>query len=400
MRHSDNEEKRLEELRRYKILDTLAEEEYDELTSLASQLCGAKVSLISLIDRDRQWFKSQVGWDLGVRQTTRDLAFCSHTILDPDRPLVVRDARVDERFRHNQLVTDDPNIVFYAGMPLVTQEGYALGSLCVIDHEPRDLSAEQLAALEKLARQVVRLFELRRAVDRSHKLLREREAAYNVLRDFSYVIAHDLKAPVRNISQAGEFLAEDYGDLLPEDGTALIGMIQQRASDASRMIEGVLKYSKAAHTLRIENNRVIVRDIIEQAVRQVEVPAGCAVEYVGEIETLHTSRIAMLQIFQNLIGNALKFNDKESCSVRISSHLDADEGYVFAVQDNGRGIPPQHLEAVFRLFHSAVSDNDAMRGHGVGLSIVKRLVEALGGTIRIASEEGLGSTFTFTIADH
>ena len=397
--HPKNEDKRVENLRRYHILDTLPEQDFDDLSTLAAQICGTKVSLISLVDKDRQWFKSQVGWDLGINQTTRDLAFCSHTILDLDRPLIVTDARKDDRFRDNRLVNDDPNIVFYAGMPLVTREGYAVGSLCVIDHEPKELRSDQLRSLEKLARQVVRLFELRMAVKQGEELLRERETAYNLLRDFSHVIAHDLKAPVRNIRQAGELLREDYADIMPEDGVSLIQMIEQRAQDASRMIDGVLAYSKAAGTLRITQDRVVIREVIDQVVGQLSLHDGCTVEYVGEVDALVTSSIAMLQIFQNLIGNAMKFNNKMACSVRICCTQAAAGGdYTFTVSDNGRGIAPQHLTAVFRLFHSVV-DDDYVRGHGVGLSIVKRLVEAIGGTIEVHSVLGEGATFTFTVPD-
>ncbi len=397
--HPKNEDKRVENLRRYHILDTLPEQDFDDLSTLAAQICGTKVSLISLVDKDRQWFKSQVGWDLGINQTTRDLAFCSHTILDLDRPLIVTDARKDDRFRDNRLVNDDPNIVFYAGMPLVTREGYAVGSLCVIDHEPKELRSDQLRSLEKLARQVVRLFELRMAVKQGEELLRERETAYNLLRDFSHVIAHDLKAPVRNIRQAGELLREDYADIMPEDGVSLIQMIEQRAQDASRMIDGVLAYSKAAGTLRITQDRVVIREVIDQVVGQLSLHDGCTVEYVGEVDSLVTSSIAMLQIFQNLIGNAMKFNNKMACSVRICCTQAAAGGdYTFTVSDNGRGIAPQHLTAVFRLFHSVV-DDDYVRGHGVGLSIVKRLVEAIGGTIEVHSVLGEGATFTFTVPD-
>ena len=394
-----NEADRLENLRSYRILDTLPDEDYDDLTRLAAQICGTKVSLVSLIDKDRQWFKSQSGWDIGKQQTTRDIAFCSHTILQADGPLVVNDAREDGRFADNPLVTGEPDIVFYAGMPLVTREGYALGSLCVIDHEPKDLDAGQLQALERLARQVVRLFELHRTVYESQQLLRERQAAYEVLRDFSHVVAHDLKAPVRNIRLAGELLRDDYAANLPPDGLELIEMIEDRARDASRMIEGVLEYSKASHLLEIKKERLNILDVVEQAKRQVQLHEACSVVYAGEEEEVLSSPIALLQIMQNLIGNALKFNDKASCEVRISSVREAGEGHVFYVEDNGPGIPHHHLTAIFRLFHSAAAGNTGNAGHGVGLSIVKRLVEALGGRISVTSDPGTRTVFRFNLPD-
>ncbi|MBD2459506.1 PAS domain S-box protein [Oscillatoria sp. FACHB-1407] len=153
-----NETSRLKKLYQYQILDTDAEQAFDDLTSLAAQICDTPIALISLIDRDRQWFKSRVG--VAVSETSRDLAFCAHAILQSE-PLIVSDARVDERFANNDLVIGEPYIQFYAGMPLVTPDGYRLGTLCVIDRVTRQLSTAQLTALETLSRQVVHLLELR-----------------------------------------------------------------------------------------------------------------------------------------------------------------------------------------------------------------------------------------------
>ena len=154
-----NEAKRIKVLWQYEVLDTVPEEVFDELTALASHICGAPIALITLVDENRQWFKSKVG--INISETGRDISICAHTILQSEL-LIIPDTTLDDRFKDNPLVTSSPKIRFYAGAPLVTPDGYALGTLCVIDLVPHEMTADQKQALRVLARHVMTQLELRR----------------------------------------------------------------------------------------------------------------------------------------------------------------------------------------------------------------------------------------------
>jgi GAF domain-containing protein len=152
---------RLAALNRYSILDTLPEQIYDDVTALASLVCGTPISLVSLVDADRQWFKSAHGVE--VRETPRAQSFCAHT-LGTAKTLIVKDAQQDPRFSSNPAVVGEPGIRFYAGAPIVESNGHVLGTVCVIDTTPRSLSPIQIAALEALARHTMALMEMRRTI--------------------------------------------------------------------------------------------------------------------------------------------------------------------------------------------------------------------------------------------
>ena len=154
-----NETERLAALKEYHILDTGTEQSYDDIVILAAHICKVPIAMVSLVDEVRQWFKSKVGVD--QQQTSRDVAFCAHAILQ-NEPFTVPDATKDRRFAGSALVTGEPHIRFYAGIPLINPEGLALGTLCVVDRQPRRLSTAQLKALQALSRQVMALLELRR----------------------------------------------------------------------------------------------------------------------------------------------------------------------------------------------------------------------------------------------
>jgi GAF domain-containing protein len=207
-----DEQQRLADLRRYQILHTPPEENFDQITLLASQICQTPMALVSLVDSDRQWFKSKVG--LSISETSRNAAFCAHAIMQRDL-FVVRDAAADKRFSHNPLVISDPKIRFYAGAPLVTPDNHAVGTLCVFDRVPRQLTREQVEALRALSRQVVALMELRREQVELQEALRQSQRT-----------EADLQQAVQVLRAANEAKSELLRRVGHEIRTTMQGILQ------------------------------------------------------------------------------------------------------------------------------------------------------------------------------
>ena len=219
---------RLKALRQYRILDTEPERAFDDLTLIASQICGVPIALISLVDEDRQWFKSRVG--IEARESARSVSFCAHAILQ-DGIFTIPDASKDERFRDNPFVTSNPGIRFYAGAPITTQDGYALGTLCVIDYVPRKLTDDQNKALQALERQVAAQLELRRNLDELRVALQGIDTLsalipYCSTCELNIVIPADMDAMHKVIAGLKEILA---GKHWPEEAVMDVELAVQEA---------------------------------------------------------------------------------------------------------------------------------------------------------------------------
>lgn len=387
------------------ILDTAPEGAYDDIVKLAAELCDTPIALISLVDEQRQWFKAAHG--LEARETPRAFAFCAHAILAPTEPLIVSNAEEDPRFADNPLVTGEPNIRFYAGIPLVTKtDRQPIGTLCVISDESRELSDGQRQMLTVLANHAEKLLHLREA---TKELLNQQ----SVLRDRDHEVSR-----LGRLALAGELVAEvshEMGQPLYAI-TALTGalevMNEQRAWEWKRtsMLLGKLQdacgnagriLTRLRHFVRnvepefksCDINEIITTTIefLDFQCRRNEVDIQLSL--ASSPLNVHANSAHIQQVIVNLLMNAFEAMDAVEASDRelIVTSRQEDDSVVVEVSDSGPGLTVSD-EAAFTAFSTTKKD-----GLGMGLSICSRIIEDHSGQIFASSQTGQGATFRFEL---
>lgn len=387
-----NEKARLKALYDYQVLDTEAEKIFDDLTLLASEICQTPISLISLIDPDRQWFKSKVGLD--ADETSRDIAFCSHAILE-DEIFEVSDTLKDERFFDNPLVTGHPNIRFYAGAQLVTPAGHTIGTLCAIDSKPKQLTEQQSRSLKILSREVIAQLELRHKIQQLKQINRHKT-------EFLSNISHELRTPLNAIVNFSALMVEQ---LKTENSVACAQqkqhaqLIDTSAKHLLSVINSVLdlhKLEQGKMTLDTEcvqsdtffNQLISVMDI-QAKQKSIDLELDITAALPPFIET---DEVKLRQILINLLSNGIKFSDSMG-KVTLKVTPKANKLHI-AVIDQGCGIAPNEQAKLFGQFEQA--SNTLPEGSGLGLAISKALIQLMGGEIELSSTLGQGTTVQMT----
>ena len=390
-----NEKARLKALYQYDLLDSLSEKEYDFITNMATQICNTQASLITLLDEKKQYVKSSCGFE--IKETPRELSFCNYTILDPNKVNEVPDLRLDDRYNSNPIVTGDPHAVFYAGAPLVTPEGFVLGSICVLDPESKVLTTEQQEALKALALQTITTMELRKK-NKDLKLTQQKLKKTNKsLKELIKLVSHDMKTPLANITMLSKGFRGTYKNILDKNSNGYIELIEQSATGLIDFIDQMVKKSTKNENNVYAGKPVNTLNILNKVVRLLAPPRDMTINIQGEFPNLTVDKIELQQVFQNLITNAIKYNDKPKGVINIISESDNKYHY-FHVRDNGSGIESFNLEKIFKN-HQTLNKTDRYgnKGTGIGLAKVKSIIESIGGNIFVSSTLSKGTDFKISI---
>lgn len=403
------ETERLALLNSYHILDTEPDSAFDAVTALASYISGAPMALITLVDHSRQWFKSR--FDFLPTETSRDVSFCSHVILQEEL-FIVHDTLHDDRFRDNPLVTQSPEIRFYAGVPLVMKEGLAFGTLCVIDTKPRTLDPAQLEALRKLARTVVSLLELHQKNYALTEALENLTAANNriaeqqvliaysakmaALGEISASLAHEINNPLAIVIGHSNLLKTEC-EMLSIQAPTLARKADSIIKSCNRIaaiIKGLLAFARSSDTdaLTWVSLDRILSDVLALSEQRIQAdgttltllpwPAGL------ELKCRHSG---VTEVLLNLLSNArdaVLLGTKQT--IEIGATFNNGRARIW-VADSGPGVAPNLREKIMTPFFTT---KVAGHGTGLGLSISKRIVEAMNGRLEIASDAPQ-TTFAF-----
>jgi signal transduction histidine kinase len=395
---------RLDVLAATALLNSPPEESFDRLTRLASLILHAPVSLVSLVGKDYQFFKSQKGlpepW-ASERATPLSHSFCQHVVASA-APLIVADARQHPLLKNNGAVKD-LKVIAYLGIPLTTPEGQTLGSFCTIDAKPRDWTEREIEIMQGLARFVMNEIELR-------LLARHFHANYLELRDLELereemvqMLVHDLRNPLSSLLMGLDLMEAMKGS---EAGRESLTSAKKGAQSLLRMVNDILDVSKSqAGRLRLDLSDIAADEMVEVArtlTGRMASEAGVAIKknVAGDVPVFQGDKEKIRRVLVNLISNAIQHTPRHG-EIDISVyHLAKTKRIIFEISDTGSGIPKEAFGEIFEKFNQSKIRKTDKLSSGLGLSFCKMAAEAHGGMISVESELGKGTTFRFEIPEN
>lgn len=393
--HTFGETARVAALHSYHIFDTEEEKDFDVLTALASSICQIPIVLITFIDETRQTFKSHHGTDF--TENLRELSFCTHTIASREEIMIVPDATQDVRFANNPMVTGTTKVVFYAGVSLINEDGFALGTLCVIDQKTHSLSDDQILALKTLAKQVVDKIELRRKVRQLEQANRELAQSEQRKDDFLGMVSHELKTPITTLKANLQLIDKlKYSPAAPVF-SRIIDSSTRSLVKINGMVDDLLNmYRYSENQLQLEKTTFTIYDMLHVCCNHVRIDGKHELIITGDDKLqIHADEHRIDQVVVNFVNNAVKYAPD---SKEIYLNISQEGSYVkISVKDTGPGIPDDHLPHLFDRYWRADHSGVKYTGLGLGLYICSEIIKRHDGHIGAESELGKGSTFWFKL---
>ncbi|TWR27265.1 GAF domain-containing sensor histidine kinase [Mucilaginibacter achroorhodeus] len=383
-----NEMERVLELSDYDLDYTSFQDSFKDLAKLAAKVAGTNISLVNLIDSFTQWSITNHGLD--IEQMPREESVCQYTIMG-DSSFEIKDLTADDRFKDRFYVTGNPNVKYYFGVPLTTEEGRNIGALCVLDQDVKTLSPEKVELLKIIANEIVNRL-------RAHKVIVALRGKLKEANETKKKVAHDIRGPLGGIIGLAQVISEQGHENEIDEVLEFINLIQRSGRSLLELADEILTVEAPTRELKSDEfNLVVLKEKLEQLYMPQARTKGInfTINTSVNAATIPFSRNKLLQIIGNLISNAMKFTPKDG---RIGVDLSLKQGETenilqVNVTDTGVGLSKDAIEKILSGNAKSTDGTGGEHGYGFGLALVKHLVESLKGNMRIYSEQGKGASF-------
>lgn len=387
----NNDLKRVEALAKYDILNSISEQEYDDIVFFAAQICQTPISTITFVDDSQQWFKAHVG--LPHRKSPIATSFCAVAIESQDNFVNIPDISENSDFKEVAIL-HGLTTGFYAAVVLLDPKtNIPIGTLCVIDFKPKILTENQIIGLKKLGKQVMNLLQLRLKNKKLEVNNRKLHFQYNELKQFASVVSHDIKSPLNNIIALSTLLKEEHANSLTQIGIQYLNYISESSYSLKHFVDAMLEYHKSNSQDFFKKEVIDISAIASKVLNSL----NSKNEYELQMQPgliMTSNALALEQIFINLFSNGIKYNHNPKVILKVELKENESQ-YELTVADNGIGISEDNFETVFKFFKTLdIKDRYNNYGTGIGLATVKNIVNKLEGAIVVESELNKGTIFT------
>ena len=389
-----DEKLRLNVLLDYHITKSASNDDFDQLTQLAATICRTPAAFISIIDKNLVWFKSKTG--LTVNEVSRKQSFAQLT-LESEKNIFCLSSKDHPEIFENVENLYGNSFKFYCGIPLINDHGYTIGVLSVLDIRERQLKKYQVDGLKALSNQCMKLFEFSKQNRKYREMQTKLSQKYQELEKFASVVSHDIKSPLANIISLTELIKAENQGKFDEDTNQYIDYLNESSYSLRNYVDGILSFYRSEHILEKDYENVDLHNLLSGIAHLYDVKNDVVIVYPETVMLKHVNKAALTQVFLNLVSNALKYNSKDLRKITIT-FKQTESHYHFAVIDNGDGFSEENSSKIFELFTTLdTNDRYGNPGSGIGLATVKKLIDSMGGTIKVSSIPGEGSNFQFTI---
>jgi signal transduction histidine kinase len=388
----ENEIGRIISLSDYDLDYTSFQETFSDLAKLAAKVAGTSISLVNLIDTFTQWTVTNHG--LNLDQMPREDSVCQYTIAGGEQ-FEVKDLKIDDRFKDKFYVADEPNLRYYFGIPLTTADGHNLGALCVLDRDLKTLSPEKIEMLKIIADEIVNRLN-------AHRLITGLKSSLHEANETKKKVAHDIRGPLGGIIGLAQVISEQGHDNEIDEVLEFINLIQRSGRSLLELADEILSMDKPARELKSDEfNLLVFKDKLEKLYtpqarnKNIDFVVSTSVNS----STIPFSKNKLLQITGNLVSNAMKFTPVNGkVTVDLSLKIEETQNLLqINVTDTGVGLNQQAIDTILKGLASSTNGTSGEQGYGFGLALVKHLVDALKGSMRIYSHPGQGANFEISL---